>query len=82
MCNIMCPNRVHPNHGGCRNSHSERRRGLEATIELKALQGDHGTTGTAGAKGAAELQALQGLRMTTGPQGIEAALGLRTKGDV
>ena len=48
MCNIMYPNRVRPNHGGCRNSHSERRRGLEATAELKALQGDHGTTGTAG----------------------------------
>lgn len=53
MCNIMYPNCVHPNHGGCRNSHSERRRGLEATAELKTLQGDHGTTGTAGIEGAA-----------------------------
>ena len=38
MCNIMYPNRVRPNHGGCRDSYSERRRGLEATIELKALK--------------------------------------------
>lgn len=45
MCNVMYLNRVRPNHGGYRNSHSERRRGLEATAELKTLQGDHGTTG-------------------------------------